>query len=77
MTYVDLTWADDDKLGGLAMQCDRNACRGVLAALEVCREKDCELRHDEPQELGDNFESCRAHQVFNDLRKRILVSDVG
>ena len=32
--YVGLTWADGDKKGGLAMQCDKNEYRGVLAALE-------------------------------------------
>ena len=32
--FVGLTWADGDKKGGLAMQCDKNDYRGVLAALE-------------------------------------------
>ena len=32
--YVGLTWADGDKKGGLAVQCDKNDYRGVLAALE-------------------------------------------
>lgn len=32
--YVGLTWADGDKKGGFAMQCDKNEYRGVLAALE-------------------------------------------
>jgi hypothetical protein len=32
--YVGLTWADGDKKGGLAIQCDKNDYRGVLAALE-------------------------------------------
>jgi hypothetical protein len=32
--YVGLTWADGDKRGGLAMQCDKNEYRGILAALE-------------------------------------------
>ena len=32
--YVCLTWADGDKKGGLAVQCDKNEYRGVLAALE-------------------------------------------
>jgi len=32
--YVGLTWADGDKKGGLAMQCDKNEYRGILAALE-------------------------------------------
>jgi len=32
--YVGLTWADGDKKGGLAIQCDKNNYRGVLAALE-------------------------------------------
>lgn len=32
--YVGLTWADGDKKGGFAMQCDKNDYRGVLAALE-------------------------------------------
>ena len=32
--YVGLTWADGDKKGGLAMQCDKNDYRGLLAGLE-------------------------------------------
>lgn len=32
--YVGLTWADGDKKGGMAMQCDKNEYRGILAALE-------------------------------------------
>ena len=32
--YVGLTWADGDKKGGFAMQCDKNKYRGILAALE-------------------------------------------
>jgi hypothetical protein len=32
--YVGLTWADGDKKGGIAMQCDKNDYRGVLAGLE-------------------------------------------
>ena len=32
--YVGLTSADGDKKGGLAIQCDKNDYRGVLAALE-------------------------------------------
>jgi hypothetical protein len=32
--YVGLTWADGDKKGGFAMQCDENDYRGVLAGLE-------------------------------------------
>jgi hypothetical protein len=32
--YVGLIWADGDKKGGLAMQCDKNDYRGILAALE-------------------------------------------
>ncbi|HYU44924.1 MAG TPA: hypothetical protein VEK84_01945 [Terriglobales bacterium] len=32
--YVGLTWADGDKKGGFAMQCDKNDYRGVLAGLE-------------------------------------------
>jgi hypothetical protein len=32
--YVGLTWVDGDKKGGLAIQCDKNDYRGVLAALE-------------------------------------------
>lgn len=32
--YVGLTWADGEKKGGLAIQCDKNNYRGVLAALE-------------------------------------------
>ena len=32
--YVGLTWADGDKKGGFALQCDKNDYRGVLTALE-------------------------------------------
>jgi hypothetical protein len=32
--YVGLVWADGDKKGGLAMQCDKNDYRGILAGLE-------------------------------------------
>jgi len=32
--FVGLTWADGDKKGGFAMQCDKNDYRGVLAGLE-------------------------------------------
>src|SRR5258705_10707871 len=32
--YVGLTWADGEKKGGLAIQCDKNEYRGGLAALE-------------------------------------------
>jgi hypothetical protein len=32
--FVGLTWADGDQKGGLAMQCDKNEYRGVLAGLE-------------------------------------------
>jgi hypothetical protein len=32
--YVGLTWANGDQKGGIAMQCDKNDYRGVLAALE-------------------------------------------
>jgi hypothetical protein len=32
--YVGLTWADGDKKGGFAMQCDKNDYRGLLAGLE-------------------------------------------
>jgi CxxC motif-containing protein (DUF1111 family) len=32
--YVGLTWADGDKKGGLAIQCDKSEYRGILAALE-------------------------------------------
>lgn len=32
--YVGLTWSDGDKKGGLAMQCDKNEYRGILAGLE-------------------------------------------
>jgi hypothetical protein len=32
--FVGLTWADGNKKGGLAMQCDKRDYRGVLAALE-------------------------------------------
>jgi hypothetical protein len=32
--FVGVTWADGDRKGGLAIQCDKNDYRGVLAALE-------------------------------------------
>jgi len=32
--YVGLTWADGDKKGGLAIQCDKKEYRGILTALE-------------------------------------------
>jgi len=32
--FVGLTWADGEKKGGLAMQCDKNDYRGILAGLE-------------------------------------------
>jgi len=32
--FVGLTWADGDKKGGFATQCDKNDYRGVLAGLE-------------------------------------------
>jgi hypothetical protein len=32
--FVGLTWADGDKKGGFAIQCDKNDYRGVLAGLE-------------------------------------------
>jgi hypothetical protein len=32
--FVGLTWANGDKKGGLAMQCDKNDYRGILAGLE-------------------------------------------
>lgn len=32
--YIGLTWADGDKKGGFAMQCDKNDYRGELAAIE-------------------------------------------
>ena len=32
--FVGLTWADGDKKGGLAMQCDKNEYRGILVGLE-------------------------------------------
>jgi hypothetical protein len=32
--YIGLTWADGDKKGGVAMQCDKNDYRGELMALE-------------------------------------------
>lgn len=32
--FVGLTWVDGDKKGGLAMQCDKNDYRGILAGLE-------------------------------------------
>jgi hypothetical protein len=32
--YIGLTWAEGDKKGGFAMQCDKNDYRGLLAGLE-------------------------------------------
>jgi hypothetical protein len=32
--FIGVTWADGDKKGGLAIQCDKNEYRGVLAGLE-------------------------------------------
>jgi hypothetical protein len=32
--FVGLTWADGDRKGGFAMQCDKNDYRGILAGLE-------------------------------------------
>jgi len=32
--FVGLVWADGDKKGGLAMQCDKSEYRGILAGLE-------------------------------------------
>jgi hypothetical protein len=32
--FIGLTWSDGDKKGGLAMQCDKDDYRGVLAGLE-------------------------------------------
>ena len=32
--FVGLTWADGEKKGGFAMQCDKDNYRGILAALE-------------------------------------------
>lgn len=32
--FVGVTWADGDKKGGLAIQCDKNEYRGILAGLE-------------------------------------------
>ena len=32
--YIGLIWADGDKKGGLALQCDKNDYRGILAGLE-------------------------------------------
>jgi len=32
--YIGLTWANGDQKGGLAVQCDKNDYRGILAALE-------------------------------------------
>lgn len=32
--FVGLTWADGEKKGGLAIQCDKNEYRGILAGLE-------------------------------------------
>jgi hypothetical protein len=32
--FVGITWADGDKKGGFAMQCDKSEYRGILAGLE-------------------------------------------
>jgi hypothetical protein len=32
--YIGVVWANGDQKGGLAMQCDKNDYRGILAALE-------------------------------------------
>ena len=32
--FVGLTWANGEKKGGLAMQCDKSEYRGILAGLE-------------------------------------------
>jgi len=32
--FIGLTWANGDEKGGLAMQCDKNDYRGILAGLE-------------------------------------------
>jgi hypothetical protein len=32
--FVGVTWAEKDKKGGFAMQCDKNDYRGIIAALE-------------------------------------------
>ncbi len=32
--FVGITWADGDKKGGFAMQCDKHDYRGILAGLE-------------------------------------------
>lgn len=32
--FVGLTWANGDEKGGLAMQCDKNEYRGIIAGLE-------------------------------------------
>jgi hypothetical protein len=32
--FVGITWADGDKKGCLAMQCDKNQYRGILTGLE-------------------------------------------
>ena len=32
--FIGLTWADGDKKGGFAMQCDKNDYRGLLAGIE-------------------------------------------
>jgi hypothetical protein len=32
--FIGITWADGDKKGGFAMQCDKNDYRGQLTALE-------------------------------------------
>jgi hypothetical protein len=32
--FIGITWADGEKKGGLAMQCDKNEYRGILSGLE-------------------------------------------
>ncbi len=40
--FIGVTWADGDKKGGLAMQCDKNDYRGILCRTRRCfREKSC------------------------------------
>ena len=51
--YVGLTWADGDKKGGFAMQCDKSDYRGVLAGLEgITGKKARGFRSDDGEKLS-------------------------
>ncbi len=51
--FVGVTWANGDKKGGLAMQCDKNEYRGILAGPGgSIRQESGRLLHDDGQELN-------------------------